>query len=139
MNESLNRDQIAALRLATEMTGQLTPVQAKTISIWPKIAIKGLKKHETRINLDTREVEYLLKLKSKTAIVDPQAIKIIEESIWALAGDTWRVIFKNGQRLLYNGVRRKEIRNDQGNSWTEDLSGFDPSGTGSLSTIRRGK
>lgn len=133
----MNRAEFAAFRICTEMTGQLVHTQVQSIASWPKLAIKGLKECETRINTDTREIEYLLKMKNRTS-VEPQAIKILEESIWALAGDTWRVTFKIGKRILYNGVRRKEIRDDQGN-WTEDLSGFNPDGAGSLSSVRRGK
>ena len=118
---------VAALRLNTEITGQVTAVQVQSVNAWPSVAFKELKSHETRIDPQTREVEYLLKLKPKKDIKDLRSLKIIEESVWALLGDTWRTTFMVGKRILYAGARRREIRNDTGNSFGQGRGSFDPS------------
>lgn len=118
---------VAALRLNTEITGEVTAVQVQSVSNWPKVAFKELKSHETRIDPHTREVQYLLKLKPKKEITDLRALKIIEESVWALLGDTWRTTFMVGKRILYAGPRRREIRNDTGISFGQGRGSFDPS------------
>lgn len=118
---------VAALRLQTEMTGILADVQVKSVNAWPPVAIKGLKSHETRIDPDGRSVEYVLKFQPKKDIKDLRVLKIIEESVWALLGDTWKTTFVVGKRILYAGVRRKEIRSDTGISFGKGREGFDPS------------
>ena len=118
---------VAALRLMTETTGQLTKVQVQSVSAWPQVAFKDLKSHETKIDPENRTVEYVLKLKPKKKIEDFQTLKIIEESVWALLGDTWRTTFKMGERILYAGSRRQEIRNATGISFGKGREGFDPS------------
>lgn len=118
---------IAALRLNTEITGEVKNVQVQSVNSWPKVAFKDLKSHETRIDPEKREVEYLLKLKPKKSIKDLRALKIIEESVWALLGDTWRTTFKVSGRILYAGNRRREIH-DTGISFGKGRGGFDPTG-----------
>lgn len=118
---------VAALRLNTEITGVVTAVQVQSVNAWPAVAFKELKSHETRIDPQTREVQYLLKLKPKKEIKDLRALRIIEESVWALLGDTWRTTFMVGKRILYAGHRRQEIRNDAGISFGQGRGGFDPS------------
>jgi hypothetical protein len=117
---------VAALRFQTELTGVVNAVQVKSISAWPSLGIKGLKSHETQINPESREVTYLLKFKPKKDIKDLRVLRIIEESVWALVGDTWRTTFIVGKRILYAGARRKEIH-DTGISFGKGRAGFDPS------------
>lgn len=127
------RDQIAAMRLYTEMTGLVTEVQSKSVAAWPRIMLKNLKSHTTNLNLDTREVEYVLKVKTGKKLEGLQNLKMVEESVWALLGDTWRTSFKASGRILYAGARRKEIRSDTGiNSFGEGRGSFDPGGNGSV-------
>lgn len=117
---------VAALRLATEITGEVKAVQVQSVAAWPTVAFKELKSHETRIDPERREVTYLLRLKPKKNIKDLAKLKIIEESVWALLGDTWRTTFKIGNGTLYAGVRRQEIRNDAGVNFGQGRGGFDP-------------
>lgn len=121
------RADVAALRMMTETTGQLTQVQVQSISSWPKVAFPEVKSHETQIDPVAKTVVYDLKLKFLRKITDLQTLKIIEESVWALCGDTWRTTFKVGERILYAGSRRQEIRNAAGISFGKGREGFDPS------------
>lgn len=118
---------IAALRLQTELTGQLSAVQVQSVSSWPKVAFSEVKSYETRIDPETHEVEYVLTLKARKKIQDLRVLRIIEQSIWALLGDTWRTIFKIGDQMLYAGERRREIRNALSGNFGQGRSGFDPS------------
>lgn len=123
----IDRYDINSLRTMTEMTGQLIQPQIQTIQAWPKIAFKEVKSYETKIDLDNRRIEYVLKLKPKKTITDFKALKIIEESNWALCGDTWQTSFMVGGRILYAGNRRQEIRDVNGISLGKGRAGFDPS------------
>lgn len=123
----ISRDDISAHRLYTEITGALNQTQIKSVNSWPLVAFKDLKKHETRINPETCEVEYVLTLKPKKSIKDFKMLKIVEESVWALLGDNWKTTFRVGKRILYVGARRREIRNDDRVSFGQGRAGFDPS------------
>lgn len=124
----IERLDVAALRLQTELTGRLVAVQVQSVSSWPRIALKDLKSHETRINLETREIEYVLRMKPKKTVRSLQELKIIEESVWALLGDTWRTSFRVGKSIIYAGTRRREPRRDTGIDLGKGREGFDPSG-----------
>jgi len=130
---------VAALRMQTELTGEVTTVQVQSVNSWPKVAFSELKSHETRIDPEGRTIEYVLKLKPKKAIKDFQKLKIIEESVWALFGDTWKTSFKIGSKTLYAGPRRKEIRNDSAIDLGKDYRGFDPTRIVRLPPVRRGQ
>lgn len=126
------RPDVAALRMLTETTGQITQVQVKSVTSWPKVAFKDLDSHETRIDPEKHTVEYVLKLKSKKKISDLRALKIIEESVWALLGDTWQTSFRVGKSILYIGSRRQEIRDAGAVNFGKGRAGFDSEGAGSL-------
>jgi len=131
-----SNDQVAALRLLTEWTGQVTDIQVKTLNAWPLIMIPDLKSHEVQINLDEHKVTYKLKFQANKTLKEFGALAKIEQGVWTLLGDTWLTTFEVGKRTIYAGTRRKEFVN-AGINLGKGREGFDPKGTGSVSKVRR--
>lgn len=90
------------------MTGVLTEMQTKTVSMLPMLSFSEIGTMTTSFDLQNREVVYVVKLKKNRSIKEPKFFRIIEESIWALLGDDWRMTFKVfGRRgVLYGGSPR---------------------------------
>jgi len=132
-------DHLAALRLLTEWTGQISENQVKTLNMWPLVMIDGLKCHRVAINLEERKVVYHLTMKTGKQLKDLTPLTRIEAGVWALLGDTWYTMVRAGKQMVYAGTRRKEYRLGQFSSLGTGRSGFDPKGAGSVPKVRRGK
>jgi len=118
-------DHLAALRLLTEWTGQISENQVKTLNMWPLVMIEDLKSHRVTINLDEHKVVYHFTMKSGKKIKDLTPLTRIEAGVWALLGDTWYTIVRAGKQVVYAGTRRKEFRLEQFSSLGTGREGFD--------------
>jgi hypothetical protein len=132
-------DHLAAMRLLTEWTGQVSENQVKTLNLWPSVMLQGVKSHRVAINLDEHKVVFHLNMKPGKVIKDLTPLTRIESGVWALLGDTWYTMVRAGKKVVYAGTRRKEFKLGQFNSAGSGRKGPDAEGKGSVSKVRRGK
>jgi hypothetical protein len=135
MDEKMN-DQLTAMRILTEWTGDVSEAQVKTLNLWPAVMIPGLASHEIHIDLNDRKVVFKLKFKKGKTIENLNLLSRLETGVWALLGDTWKTIVKKDRRFLYTGVRKKEFNGTTG-SFGQGRAGFDPKGVGSVPQVPR--
>lgn len=132
-------DHLAAMRMLTEWTGQVTENQVKTLNLWPSVMLHDLKRHRVTVNLLEHKVVFHLELKPGKRIKDPEALARIEAGVWALLGDTWYTMVRAGKKVVYAGTRRKEFKLEQFNSVSPSRKGPKPERAGGVSKVRRGK
>ena len=116
---------IVAMRTLTEWTGQVSENQLKTLRLWPMALIPGIKKHTAKIHTEERKVEYSIVLKPKHSLSDTSTLSQIEVGVWAILGDTWYTVFKVNGKTVYEGKRRKELKNGQDNQLGSGRKGFE--------------
>ena len=132
-------DHLAAMRLLTEWTGQVSENQVKTLNLWPSVMMPGLKSHRVAINLDEHKVVFHFNMKPGKQIKDLTPLTRIESGVWALLGDSWYTMVRAGKQVVLAGTRRKEFKLGQLNSFGSGRSGLEPQGKGSVPKVRRGK
>lgn len=110
MSEGQNpEDQLAALRTYTRLTGDLTDQQVKTLNAFPIVFLDGTLSHETRINLEDQEVEYVVKFPRGKIDKERDHYERLEWSVQALLGANWKLKVVCKKKVLFEGVRRKEL------------------------------
>jgi hypothetical protein len=130
-------DHLAAMRMLTEWTGQVSENQLKTLNLWPAVMVPGTKSHRVAVNLDEHKVVFHLTMKPGKTIKDLTALTRIESGVWALLGDTWYTIVRAGKKVVYSGTRRKEFQFDTNSSGPRQ--GPDTEGEGGVRKVRRGR
>lgn len=125
MIDEKQNDQLTALRLLTEWTGQVTEAQVKTLNIWPKVIVPNVKSHEIRIDLNEKKIVFKLKFKPKKVLKNFDCLTKLEMGVWALLGDSWRTVVRGDGRILYTGTPRKAVSNGSGISLGKGREGFD--------------
>jgi hypothetical protein len=97
----------------TEWTGQLTENQVKTLNSWPLILIPESKSHRVEIDLESRAVFFVLRLKPKAKAkqIAESSLALLEKGVWAILGDSWYTVVKVGKTTLHQGARRKRFSN----------------------------
>lgn len=102
-------NQLEALRTYTRLTGDVTDQQVKTLNAFPVVFLDRTISHETRINLEDQEVEYVLKFPRGKTDTDREHYERLEWSVQALMGANWKLKCVAKKKVIFEGVRRKEL------------------------------
>lgn len=100
---------LEALRTYTRMTGVITDQQVKTLNAFPIVMLDGTLSHETRINLEDQEVEYVLKFPRGKIDQDRSHYERLEIGVQALLGAGWKLKCTSKKKLIFEGSRAKEL------------------------------
>lgn len=103
----MNRTDMAALRLHTKMTGEVVDIQCKTVAAMPKVIFNEVSKSTTEIDTENKTVNFILKPKIFRSINDFNKVKMIENAVWVLFGETWRCSLFVKDKKIYEGEPRK--------------------------------
>lgn len=102
-------DTLAAFKTFTRLTGGITDQQVKTLNAFPIVFLDGTLEHETRINLEDQEVEYVLKFPRGKVDKDRGHYERLEISVQALLGATWKLKCTSKKKMIFEGMRKKEL------------------------------
>lgn len=103
------QDALAALNTFTRLTGGITDQQVKTLNAFPIVFLDGTQSHETRINLEDQEVEYVLKFPRGKVDEDRGHFERLEISVQALMGANWKMRCVHKKKVIFEGLRKKEV------------------------------
>lgn len=107
--ENSPENQLEALRTYTRLTGEVTDQQVKTLNAFPVVFLDGTMSHETRINLQDQEVEYVIKFPRGKTDLNREHYERLEWSVQSLMGANWKLRCVTKKKVIFEGVRRKEL------------------------------
>lgn len=120
---------LAALQTFTRLTGGITDQQVKTLNAFPIVFLDGTLSHETRINLEDQEVEYVIKFPRGKTDEDRAHYERLEISVQALLGASWKLKCTHKKKTLFEGARKKEVYRVNGIVIKSGGTGPDSEGT----------
>ena len=98
-------EQLMVLKGLTRTTGVLHEAQIQQLRMWPHFMFPKLK-HELRVNLDTKTIEYSLKFSGKMPAKIQEKLKDLEAGIAWLLGGEWALKVFVGSTAIFKGARK---------------------------------
>jgi hypothetical protein len=114
MDAKAVNDQLAALRMVTSMTGAVHDAQLEQLKYWIHIVFPHAEKYgnlEVSVPDDDGESEHLVRYnlilgKNKAPKNFKALLTALSNSIHDLLGDEWLVQIMNGDKKIYEGIRK---------------------------------